>query len=64
MKNPRITNEDMAQSASKYVRIVSGLVTNSIKTGRVGEMGGRDAIDRFFALVKVGGLMITYATTS
>ena len=56
MKNPRITNEKMAQSAPKYVRVVSGLVTNRIKTGRVEEMGGRDAVGRFFALVKVGGL--------
>jgi hypothetical protein len=63
MKNPRITNEEMAQSAPKYVRVVSGLVTNRIKTGRVEEMGGRDAVDRFFALVKVGGLIITFATT-
>ena len=46
----------MAQSALKYVRVVSGLVTNRIKTGRVEEMGGRDAVGRFFALVKVGGL--------
>lgn len=56
MKNPRITNEKMAQSAPKYVRVVSGLVTNRIKTGRVEEMGGRDAVGTFFALVKVGGL--------
>ena len=56
MKNPRITNEKMAQSAPKYGRVVSGLVTNRIKTGRVEEMGGRDAVDRFFAFVKVGGL--------
>lgn len=36
MKNPEITNEDMKQSASKYVHVVKELLENRIQAGREG----------------------------
>ncbi len=56
MENPWITNEKIAKSAPKYVRVVSGLVSNRVRTGRVEEMGGRDTVEKFFGLVKVNEL--------
>ncbi|KAL8299207.1 hypothetical protein RB594_003659 [Gaeumannomyces avenae] len=52
LKNPEITNEDMASSAPKYVQVVKRLVANRMKAGRVEEMGGRDAVARLSALLK------------
>ncbi len=53
MQNQDSTNEEMASSAPQLVHLVKGLVENRIKAGRVEELGGRDAVDRFFALVEV-----------
>jgi hypothetical protein len=47
------TNEEMASSAPQLVHLVEGLVANRIKAGRVEELGGRDTVERFLALVKV-----------
>lgn len=52
LKNPDITNEDMASSAPKYVQIVKRLVTNRMNAGRVEEMGGPAAVARLSALLK------------
>ncbi|KAL8366290.1 hypothetical protein RB595_004861 [Gaeumannomyces hyphopodioides] len=52
LKNPEITNEEMASSAPKYVQVVKRLVANRMKAGRVEEMGGRDAVARLSALLK------------
>ncbi|EJT68069.1 hypothetical protein GGTG_14353 [Gaeumannomyces tritici R3-111a-1] len=52
LKNPEITNEDMASSAPKYVQVVKRLVANRMKAGRVEEMGGRDAVARLSTLLK------------
>lgn len=49
MKNPQITNEDMAWSAPRYIRVVAELVANRVKNGRVEELGGKPAVDGFFA---------------
>jgi hypothetical protein len=54
MANPRITNEDMEQSASMYVHAVSKLVETRIAEGRMEELGGDTAVTRFLAAVKVG----------
>jgi hypothetical protein len=53
MKNPHITNEDMVWSAPRYIRVVAELVANRVKNGRVEELGGKTAVDGFFAMVKV-----------
>jgi hypothetical protein len=53
MRSPQITNEDVEWSAPKYVRVVSDLVTNRVKTGRVDEIGGQQVVDRFLTLVQV-----------
>lgn len=53
LRNPQITNEDMEWSAPKYLRVVADLVESRIKTGRIDEMGGQEAVDKFIALVKV-----------
>jgi len=52
IQNEGSTNEEMASSTLQLVRLVKGLVENRIKAGRVEELGGQDAVDRFFALVK------------
>ncbi|KAH8903830.1 hypothetical protein BR93DRAFT_901405 [Coniochaeta sp. PMI_546] len=52
MRSPQITNEDVEWSAPKYVRVVSDLVTNRVKSGRVDEIGGQQVVDRFLALVQ------------
>jgi len=61
MRNSSVTNENL-DSMPKIVHVVVKLVTNRIKTGRVEEMGGRDAVKRFLALVEVRGLsrLMTY----
>lgn len=53
MQNMDSTNEDMASSAPQLVHLVERLVKNRIRAGRVEELGGQDAVERFFALVKV-----------
>jgi len=52
-KSPDITNEDIEPSASAYVHVIKGLLSNRIRAGRDEEVGGRDAIVRFFALLEV-----------
>lgn len=54
MKSPESTNEDMKRSASKYVRVVKGFLENRMQAGREEEVGGREAIGRFFSLLEVG----------
>ncbi|KAL8364652.1 hypothetical protein RB595_003775 [Gaeumannomyces hyphopodioides] len=51
VQNEDSTNEDMASGARRLVHLVKGLVANRTKAGRVEELGGRDAVDRFLALV-------------
>ncbi|KAK3900121.1 hypothetical protein C8A05DRAFT_17545 [Staphylotrichum tortipilum] len=53
IQNEDSTNEEMASSMPQLVHIVERLVKNRIKAGRVEELGGRDVVERFFALVKV-----------
>ncbi|KAK3360788.1 hypothetical protein B0T24DRAFT_540016 [Lasiosphaeria ovina] len=53
MKIPAITNEDMESSAPKYVSMVADLVRTKVKNGRVEELGGKAAVMRFFASMKV-----------
>ncbi len=53
MQNMDSTNEDMASSAPQLVHLVERLVKNRIRAGRVEELGGREAVERFLALVKV-----------
>ncbi|KAK3356290.1 hypothetical protein B0T25DRAFT_536432 [Lasiosphaeria hispida] len=58
VQNENSTNEDMASSARQLVRLVKGLVANRTKAGRVEELGGRDAVARFFALEKEFGIVV------
>lgn len=53
LKNSQITNEDVEWSAPKYLRVITDLVMNRIKSGRVAELGGQEAVDRYMGLVKV-----------
>jgi len=50
IRSPNIINEAL-NDAPKIVRIAKRLVTNRMQTGRVAEMGGQDAVERFFDLV-------------
>jgi hypothetical protein len=52
-KNSAITNEDMRQSAPKYVRAVAKLVNARVEEGEVEQLGGEAAVSQFFASVKV-----------
>lgn len=53
MKNPEITNEDMGQSASKYVSVVKELLKSRVQAGRKGGTGDQDITARFFSLLEV-----------
>jgi hypothetical protein len=53
LRNPQITNEDVEWSAPKYLRVVSDLVISRVKNGRVDELGGQQAVDRFLDMIKV-----------
>src|SRR6266566_1447013 len=52
IRSPNITNEAL-DDAPKIVRIAKRLVTNRMQTGKVAEMGGQNAVERFFDLVQV-----------
>ncbi|KAK3942027.1 hypothetical protein QBC46DRAFT_380988 [Diplogelasinospora grovesii] len=52
VQNEEITNEDTASSAPQLVHVMKGLVSNRTKAGRDKELGGPDAVVRFFALIK------------
>jgi len=60
MQNEKSTNEDMSYSVGHLVCIVKELVANRAKAGRVQDLGGRDAVDRFFALEKVADFLYRY----
>ncbi|KAH9225121.1 hypothetical protein K456DRAFT_1943790 [Colletotrichum gloeosporioides 23] len=53
VRNPTITNEDINRSAPTYVQAVARLVAARVNRGRVEELGGGEAIARFFDSVKV-----------
>ncbi|KAK4139194.1 uncharacterized protein C8A04DRAFT_16078 [Dichotomopilus funicola] len=53
LKNPAITNEEMKKSAPKLVRAVTRLVEAKVNEGRKEELGGEDAVNKFFKSVKV-----------
>lgn len=52
LRHPDITNEQL-DDAPKIISIAKELVTNRVGTGRIGEMGGQDAVTRFLALIEV-----------
>ena len=53
IRNPRITNEDVKWSATKYIPAVEKLVRGKVDSGRVEELGGEAAIRRIFLAIKV-----------
>ena len=53
MKNPATTNEEMNTTAPKLVRMVAKLVSAKVNDGRIEELGGVDAVERFFESVEV-----------
>lgn len=58
LRNPQITNEDMEWSAPKYIRVIADLVETRLQSGRVAEMGGMEAVQKFLAAVKVCPLLL------
>ncbi|OCL13859.1 hypothetical protein AOQ84DRAFT_309856 [Glonium stellatum] len=50
LKFPNTTNEDVLPLTPKYVRTIADLIENKKKLGRAEELGGEDAISRFFDL--------------
>lgn len=53
MEEPEITDDDMEPSASKHVNVVKELLENRIRAGKEEKESGRDAIIRYFSLLKV-----------
>lgn len=53
LKNPATTNEEMNTTAPKLVRMVAKLVSAKVDDGRIEELGGVNAVKRFFDFVEV-----------
>jgi len=53
LKNPATTNEEMNRTSPKLVRMVAKLVSAKVNDGRTEELGGVDAVKRFFESVEV-----------
>ncbi|KAJ9138019.1 hypothetical protein NKR19_g7995 [Coniochaeta hoffmannii] len=52
MRSPDITNEDVAWSAPKYVRVIADLIERRVNNGRAAELGGQEVVDRFIRQVE------------
>lgn len=53
LRFPNTTNEDLQPSVRAYVKAVAQLVSEQLSLGRSDELGGKEAVARFFDLKTV-----------